>query len=85
MRKFTLEVDEKSFNLLWHSLCAREDDLLAIIKEHEDDESEIGPMASNDLVYLRLYKKELKEQAEKAVFGENVFNISDEIIDLSKL
>jgi len=86
MRSFTLEIDERNFNLLWRSLADREAGLEQIIKDSEDDEeSEEGPMAANDLMYLRLYKKQLEEYAKKAVFDENAFSLSDEIIDISKL
>ncbi len=86
MRSFNLDINEQHFNLLWRSLAAREKELLAVIKEHEDDDdSEEGPMAANDLMYLRLYQKSLKEQAEKAVFSANCFSLSDDIIDLKDL
>jgi hypothetical protein len=86
MRKFDTEIDEKNFNLVWRGLAAREKELLKIIEDNEHDEdSELVPAAGNDLVYLRLYQKTLKEQAEKAAFSDGVFSLSDEVIDLADL
>ncbi|MCH9691014.1 MAG: hypothetical protein K0U59_02940 [Gammaproteobacteria bacterium] len=86
MRSFTTKIDEKNFNLIWRSLSDREEKLQQIVAEHqEDDCSEIGPMAANDLVYLRLYKKHLKTLAEQAVFDAGCFSLDDGIIDISKL
>lgn len=86
MRSFSLDIDEQNFNLLWRSLAAREQQLLEIIEANaEDDESDAGPMASNDLMYLRLYQKTLRQKAEQAAFGEGAFSLSDEIIDLAAL
>ena len=86
MRSFTLEITEKQFNLLWRSLAAREQELLGVVEKcQDDDDSEKGPLAANDLIYLRLYQKALKEQVEQAGFAQNAFSLSYEIIDLSKM
>jgi len=76
MRELKLKLEQKHFNLIWKSLHARENDLLQRVKQFGDD-SEEGAFALNDLVYLRLYKKELQIDAEK-IFYKNAFNISDE-------
>ena len=82
MRKLTLEINESNFNLLWRSLHALEEDLLKVIEEHGNDpEGELAAFAGNDLVYLRLYKDELEKAAKEAVFSNNVFNLSEEVIE----
>ncbi|MET1255269.1 hypothetical protein [Aliikangiella maris] len=86
MREFNTDINEQHFNLIWHSLASREKELLKIISDNEDDDdSEVGPIASNDLMYLRLYQKSLREKAEKAAFDKGVFSLSDEIIDLADM
>ena len=81
MRELELKIDRSSFNLLWKSLHAREDALLTIVEQYGEDSDE-GADALNDIVALRLYKKELKEQAEK-VFDPNAFIVNDEPYDIS--
>lgn len=82
MRKFNLEVSEQNFNLIWRALHALEENLLKVIEAHEDDpESELAAFAGNDLVYLRLYKSELEKSAKEAVFSNNAFSLSDEVIE----
>lgn len=81
MRKFLLEVSEKNFNLLWQSLHAQELALLKIIDEHEDDpEGELAAFAGNDLIYLRLFKKDLEKMAKEACFGSSAFILSGKVI-----
>lgn len=82
MRKFSLEVSEQHFNLLWRSLHAQEEKLLKIIAENEDDdEGELAAFAGNDLVYLRLYRDDLEKEAKNAAFSEKVFSLSDDVIE----
>lgn len=82
MRKFSTEISEQNFNLIWRALHALEENLLQVVAENEDDiEGELAAFAGNDLVYLRLYRDELEKAAKKAIFSNNVFNLSDEIIE----
>jgi len=82
MRKFTLEVSEQNFSLVWRSLNALEENLLKVIDEYEDDpDSELAAFAGNDLVYLRLYKDELEKSAKDAVFSDSAFSLSDEVLE----
>jgi len=76
MRELALKIDRSTFSLLWMSLHARENELLMRVEKHGEDSDE-GADALNDLVALRLYINELKEQAEK-VFDANAFIVSDE-------
>ena len=75
MQELELKVDRSSFNLLWKSLYAREDALLKTVEQYGEDSDE-GADALNDIVALRLYRKELQEQAEK-IFDANAFIVSD--------
>lgn len=84
MRKFKLEIDETTFNLLWRSLCDREEKLLKVI-EGNDEESDEALVANNDIIYLRATKNALKQYAKEAGFRDEAFETSEEIIDLSKL
>jgi hypothetical protein len=82
VRKFNLEASEQHFNLLWRSLIALEKNLLKIIEENADDsDGELAAFAGNDLVYLRLYKDDLEKAAKEAKFSDNVFSLSDEVIE----
>ena len=76
MQELNLKIDRSTFNLIWKSLHAREDALLKIVDEHGEDSDE-GADSLDDIVALRLYKNELKEQAEK-VFDASAFVVSDE-------
>jgi hypothetical protein len=84
VRTFTLEVNEKLFNLLWRSIDARERELLADPSqkpEGSDDSALIG----NDVVYLRLCKKDLeKKRARAAGFSDGAFSLDDGHIDLAQ-
>lgn len=84
MRKFTLEIDEKYFNLLWRPIVARENELLDTLSQ-EDEDSDEAALLSNDIVYLRLCKKKLQEKAEEAAFSDGAFSLGDDYIDLSTL
>ncbi len=64
--------------MLWRSLHAHETELLKVVEEHGED-SDRGPDTLNDIIALRLYKRELKEQAEK-VFDKNAFILTDEYL-----
>lgn len=82
MRSFALDIDEKYFNLLWRSLNCRENALLAKIAAEAEDTDEAALLA-NDVVYLRLCKKNLQEKAKKAVFSEGVYSLEEQFIDLA--
>jgi hypothetical protein len=84
MRSFTLQIDEKYFNLLWRSVVARENELLNKLSK-EDEESDEAALISNDIVYLRLTKKDLKEKAGKAGFSRGSFSLNDGFVDLADL
>jgi len=84
VRTFTLAIDEKLFNLLWRSIDARERELLASLSqkpEGSDDSALIG----NDVVYLRLCKKDLAKQARAAGFSDGAFSLDDGHIDLAQM
>jgi hypothetical protein len=84
MRSFELAIDEKLFNLLWRSLCARENELLAKISDEPED-SDDAALLGNDLAYLRLCKKSLEEKARNTTFSDSVFSLEENFIDLSDL
>lgn len=84
MRTFTIEINEKFFNLLWRSLHARETELLRQIADKGED-SDDAALAGNDVVYLRLCKDELEEWAKAAVFSDGVFSLDEGFIDLADL
>ena len=84
MRSFTLKVNERYFNLLWRSIVARENELIDSISQ-EDEDSEVSALISNDIVYLRLCKNELKEKAEESFFSDGAFSLDDDYIDLADL
>ncbi|WP_096087231.1 hypothetical protein [Agaribacterium haliotis] len=76
MESLNLSLDQSSFNLIWRSLHAREKELLSIVENFGDDSDE-GADALNDIVALRLYIDELKEQAEKVFSDKNAFILED--------
>ena len=84
MRSFTLQIDEKYFNLLWRSVVARENELLNKLSK-EEEESDETALISNDIVYLRLAKKDLQEKAGKAGFSGGAFSLDDGFVDLVDL
>lgn len=75
MRVLELKIDRSTFNLLWKSLHAREEVLLRRVEEYGEDSDE-GSDALNDIIALRLYRKELREEAEP-VFDANAFITED--------
>lgn len=79
MRKHTFSLDETKCNAIWRALNDREEKLLNIV-ENGDEESDEVVFASNDVVYLRGLKRWFKEEASKS-FDESVFNTSDDLID----
>ncbi len=83
MRELTLTLNDPAFRLIWRALRDREERLLRIT-ERGDSSSDEAALASNDLVYLRMWRKSLEEKA-RAIFREEAFAISDETIDLSKI
>ena len=84
MRTFQIEINEKYFNLLWRALSAHEANLLERINGLDAD-SEEAAMTGNDVVYLRLCKKELEEKARTSGFSKGAFSVDDGQMDLSKL
>lgn len=84
MRSFLIDIDEKYFNLIWRSLTERERTLLNNI-EQEGDGLDMAAFAANDLVYLRLCKKELEQKARAAGFSDVAFSEDDGLIDLGLL
>ena len=84
MRQFGLTLTETAFNVIWRGLVEREKTLLATISSHHE-ESDEAIVANNDLVYLRGVKESLERQAKDAGFGPECFDVSEEIIDLSKM
>lgn len=83
MREFNQVIDEKYFNVLWRALSERESEMAFTIEQNPD--SDEAALMSNDLVYLRLCKKELEEKAKKAGFSRSVFSLDDGYVDLSEL
>ena len=82
MRSFDITIDEKLFNLLWRSISEREGELEHNIEHSNEDNA---ALIGNDLVYLRLCKKELKDKAESSNFTDGAFSLEEEYIDLSDL
>lgn len=71
MSKLQLELSADNFGLIWRALHAEEEKLQEIINSN-DEESDEAIDAANDMVYLRLYREELKGKAE-SIFGSSVF------------
>ena len=84
MREVNITLSETAFNVYWRSLCDREQILLDII-ESNDEESDEAIVANSDIIYLRTVKDSLKKQGKNANFRAEAFEISEEIIDLSKM
>lgn len=84
MKSFNITVDEKYFNLLWRSLSERESELEINI-EQSDPDSDDAALMGNDLVYLRMCKKELEGNAKQANFSDGAFSLEDNYVDLSDL
>jgi hypothetical protein len=84
MRSIDLTVDERLFNLLWRSLSCRETEMLAQI-EREGEESDEAALLANEVVYLRMCKKDLEDRARQARFSQGVFSLAEGFIDLSKM
>ena len=84
MKSFDINIDEKYFNLLWRSLSESESELEFNI-EQSGTNSDDAALMGNDLVYLRLCKKDLKENAQKANFSEGAFSLDDDYVYLVDL
>jgi len=84
MKSFDIKIDEKYFNLLWRSLTERENELEVEIRNCDPD-SDDAALIGNDLVYLRLCKKDLKEKAIDENFSDGAFSLEDKYIDISEL
>lgn len=78
MGKLQLELSADNFGLVWRALHAEEARLQEIINTH-DEESDEAIDAANDMVYLRLYRKELKGKAE-GIFGDSVFILDNVLV-----
>jgi hypothetical protein len=79
-----LLTDEKYFNLIWRALHEREQSLISEI-EFAGAESDNAALTANDLIYLRLCKKELAETARATGFSESAFSEDDGYLDLTQL
>jgi hypothetical protein len=75
---------ELLFNLLWRPIIARENELLDSLSQY-DEASDEAALISNDIVYLRLCKKDLQDKAQKPSFSDGAFSIDDGYIDLADL
>jgi hypothetical protein len=84
VRTFALQLDEKLFNLLWRSIDARERELLASLSRKSEGSDE-SALIGNDIVYLRLCKKDLERQARAAAFSDGAFSLEDGDIDLAQM
>jgi len=84
MKSFDINIDEKYFNLLWRSLSERETELEASIGQVDSNADE-SALLGNELVYLRMCKKDLEENAREAGFSEGVFSLDDDFVDLTDL
>lgn len=82
MKHFSLDVDEHLFNLLWRALAAREQELTDTMRAADETDA---ALVANDLVYLRLCKKDLEGRAREQGFSEGVFVLDDGYIDLTTL
>ncbi len=72
-----LSLNRQDFRLIWISLHTQESRLLDIIDKCGEDSDEAAD-ALNDITYLRLYKKELRQKAE-GIFNEGAFIPTDGI------
>jgi len=84
MRNFKLQVNERLFNLIWRSIDARERGLVASLSRKPEG-SEEAALIGNDVVYLRLCKKDLEKQARGAAFSDGAFSLDDGHIDLAEM
>jgi hypothetical protein len=84
MKSITQKIDEKYFNLLWRALSEKESKIVHNLSVL-DCESDEAVLEGNELIYLRLCKKGLKEKAEKAGFSQDAFCLEEGIIDLRDL
>ncbi len=83
MREFNQTIDERYFNMLWRSISERESEMAFYIESNPD--SDESALLSNELVYLRLCKKELESKAKEANFSVSAFSLNDDHVDLSDL
>lgn len=83
MREFNQTIDERYFNMLWRCISERESEMASSIESNPD--SDESALLSNELVYLRLCKKELESNAKDANFPASAFSLDDGYIDLSEL
>ena len=83
MREFNQTIDEKYFNMLWRCLSEREAEMAFSIEN--DPNSDESALLGNELVYLRLCKKELESKAKKANFSPSAYSLDDGFVDLSEL
>ncbi len=79
MRKHIFSLDEKKCNVIWRALNDREDKLLNVIDEGDEESDEVV-FASNDIVYLRGLKRWFKKEA-LTLFDESTFDLSNDLIE----
>ena len=79
-----LKLDPIAFNVYWRALHDREQKLQTIIDEH-DEESDEAIVTHNDIIYLRAVRDSLLREGKAAGFRNECFELSDEILDLSKM
>jgi hypothetical protein len=84
VRTLALEVNERLFNLLWRSIDARERELLVNLSQKPEGSDEAA-LIGNDVVYLRLCKKDLEKRARAAAFSDGAFSLQDGDIDLAQM
>jgi len=83
MREFNQSIDEKYFNMLWRALSERESEMAFTIEQDPDNDE--SALLGNELVYLRLCKKDLEEKAKKANFYASSFSLDNGFVDISEL
>lgn len=84
MKSFSINIDEKYFNMLWRSLTERECELETNI-EQSGIGSDEAALLGNELVYLRMCKQDLEDNARESNFSEGAFSLDDGYVDLSEL
>lgn len=83
-RKINIALSESEFNVFWRALHDREKTLQLTIDAHSE-ESEQAVVANNDIIYLRAVKASFEKKGKDAGFRARCFDLSDEILDLSKM
>ncbi len=84
MKSIRVDLDEQYFNVLWRGLHARERELTSAIERLGPD-SDDAALLSNDLVYLRMCKKDMQRMAWEASFSPGALSCEDEFVDMRDL